>query len=222
MKENEHINHFLIAHIIETLFFADKLELLNYVYSINPLTPGSLEEKIKQYFEKRVIVTPKVKAILLYDMKNEHYVKLDKDNKWTKMGNEDKKYVESVPEVKLLLDMDPSKYNSVVGFMGYENNNQSIVFKTKDITKHRDVGARCDEAGKIKVIQSLNGILGVEKYTSDNTKQIKTKKGVIEQEAIGLIDLCIMKEFILRFKDITDSDKKWFLTPEMAIRFFNK
>jgi len=222
MKENEHINHFLIAHIIETLFFSDKLELLNYVYSINPLTPGSLEEKIKQYFEKRVIVTPKVKAILLYDMKNEHYVKLDKDNKWTKMGNEDKKYVESVPEVKVLLDMDPSKYNSVVGFMGYENNNQSIVFKTKDITKHRDVGARCDEAGKIKVIQSLNGILGLEKYTSDNTKQIKTKKGVIEQEAIGLIDLCIMKEFILRFKDITDSDKKWFLTPEMAIRFFNK
>jgi hypothetical protein len=217
-----HINNFLIAHIIETLFFADKLDLLNYIYSINPLTPDSLEEKIKQYFEKRVIVTQKIKAILLYDMKNEHYVKLDKDNKWTKMGNEDKKYVESVPEVKVLLDMDPINYNSIVGFMGYESNNQSIVFKTKDISKPRDVGARCDEAGKIKVIHSLNRVLGVDKYTSDNTKQIKTKKGVIEQEAVGLIDLCIMKEFILRFKDITDSDKKWFLTPEMSTRFFNK
>ena len=222
MKENENINNFLIAHIIETLFFADKLELLNYIYSITPITPNSVEEKVKQYFEKRVIVTQKLKAMLLYDIKNEHYVKLDKDNKWTKMGNEDKKYIESVPEVKVLLDMDPINYNSVVGFMGYESNNRSIVFKTKDITKPRDVGARCDEAGKINVIQSLNRILGFDKYTSDNTKQIKTKKGVIEQEAIGIIDLCIMKEFILRFKDITDNDKKWFLTPEMAIRFFNR
>jgi superfamily II DNA or RNA helicase len=219
---DKHLNEFLLAHIIETLFFADKLELLNYIYSINPITPGSLEAKVKQYFERRIIVTPKVQAILLYDLKNEHFVKLGQDNKWSKMGNEDRKYLESTPEGKKLMTFDAEKYNSLVGFMGYENNNQSIVFKTKDITKPRDIGARCDEAGKIKVIQSLNKIVGTEKYTSDNTKQIKTKKGVIEQEAIGLIDLCIIKEFVLRYKDITDDNKKWFLTPEMAIHFFNK
>ena len=219
---DKHLNDFLLAHIIETLFFADKLELLNYIYSINPITSGSIEEKVKQYFERRIIVTPKVQTILLYDLKNEHFVKLGQDNKWSKMGNEDRKYVESTPEGKNLMTFDAEKYNSLVGFMGYENNNQSIVFKTKDITKPRDIGARCDEAGKIKVIQSLNKIVGTEKYTSDNTKQIKTKKGVIEQEAIGLIDLCIIKEFVLRYKDITDDNKKWFLTPEMAIHFFNK
>ena len=84
---------------------------------------------------------------------------------------------------------------------------------------NRDTGARCDEAGKNKTMQILNKILGEEKYTKENTKIQKDNKNVI-QEAIGHVELCVMQEFILRFFDrIKKDDKKWFLTPEMALYF---
>ena len=82
----------------------------------------------------------------------------------------------------------------------------------------RDTGATCEEAGKDKSIQKLNGILGEDKYTKENTKSQKDNDGNITQEAIGQIELCVLQEFILRyFNAIKKNGKKWFLTPELAI-----
>jgi hypothetical protein len=84
----------------------------------------------------------------------------------------------------------------------------------------RDTGATCEESGKEKSIQKLNLILGEEKYTSKNTRLEKDEDGNIIREAIGQIELCILQEFILRYYDtIKKNEKKWFLTPEMAIYY---
>jgi hypothetical protein len=118
------------------------------------------------------------------------------------------------------LNFKVSDYNSIVGFIGYEKNNHFLIFKTKDMLSSRDTGARCDEAGKTKTMQMLNKILGEDKYTKENTKIQKDDDKNVVQEAIGHVELCIIQEFILRYFDrIKKNDKKWFLTPEMALYF---
>ena len=112
------------------------------------------------------------------------------------------------------------EYNKIIGFIGYEKSNKYLVFKTKDLTAKRDTGARCDEAGKEKTMKKLNEILGEDKYTNETTKMQKDSSGTVIREATGQIELCVMQEFILRFFEIIKKDnKKWFLTPELAIYF---
>jgi uncharacterized coiled-coil protein SlyX len=64
-----------------------------------------------------------------------------------------------------------------------------LVFKTKDLTAKRDVGARCDQAKKSKTIDTLNLILSEERFTVENTKDVYQKE-----------DLCILLEFLMRQK----------------------
>ena len=81
----------------------------------------------------------------------------------------------------------------------------------------RDTGARCDEAGKIKTLDMLNKIIGEKKYTKENTKVIK-ENGKVIQEVVNHTELCVLQEFLLRYFDYIEKDKKkWFLSPEMAI-----
>ena len=109
-------------------------------------------------------------------------------------------------------------HNNIIGFIGYEKNNRYLVFKTKDMSSKRDTGARCDESGKLKTLQKLNEIVGENKYTNENTKLEKNSDGNIIKEAVGHVELCVLQEFILRyFNTIKRENKRWFLTPEMAI-----
>ena len=78
----------------------------------------------------------------------------------------------------------------------------------------RNVGARCDESGKINTIKFLNTIYGeitinatenANNYTKENTSNIKQPK------------LCILEELTLRyFEHLKLNKKTWFLTPEMV------
>ena len=69
-----------------------------------------------------------------------------------------------------------------------------------------------------KTMQILNQILGEEKYTKETTKLIKDNDNNVIQDAVGHIELCVTQEFILRYFDkIRRNDKKWFLSPEMAL-----
>ena len=145
---------------------------------------------------------------------------LDKNNRWVEAEPEDKREFEETKEVKQILNFQISDYNKIVGFIGYEKNNKYLIFKTKDMLSKRDTGARCDESGKNKTLTMINTILGEEKYTKENTRILKDSSGKVTQEAIGQVELCIIQEFILRYFDkIQRDNKKWFLTPEMAIYF---
>jgi hypothetical protein len=216
----EYLLNFLIAHMIELLLFEEKLDLMNYIYSLKEITENTIEFYIKDYFERKSISTKNFSAIILYNL-NKRKIMIFNNNtkKWVEAEPEDQREIAETEEVRKMLDFKVSDYNSIVGFMGYEKNNKYLIFKTKDMLSTRDTGARCDEAGKNKTMQILNKILGEEKYTKENTKIQKDNKNVI-QEAIGHVELCVMQEFVLRFFDrIKKDDKKWFLSPEMALYF---
>jgi hypothetical protein len=217
----EYLLYFLIAHMIELLLFEEKLDLLNYIYSMNEILTDSIEYFIKDYFERKSITTKKFTALILYNLNKIKIMVFDnKAKKWIEAGPEDQREIAETDEVRELLNFKISDYNVIVGFLGYEKNNKYLTFKTKDMLSTRDTGARCDEAGKNKTIQILNKIIGVEKYTKENTKIIKDDDNKVVQDAMGHVELCVIQEFILRYFDrIRKGDKKWFLSPEMALYY---
>ena len=143
---------------------------------------------------------------------------LNDKNIWTEASPEDQREIATTKETKEYLNFKLEEYNMIVGFIGYEKGNKDLAFKTKNMNSKRDTCARCDQATKNKNLSKLNEIIGQEKYTNETTKAVKDESGNVLQEAVGNVELCVLEEFILRYFNITEHDnKKWFLTPEMAI-----
>jgi hypothetical protein len=215
----QYLQKMIIAHMIETLLFEEKLDLMNYLYSLDNIDDEhSVEWLAKEYFDSHSIATKKFTAFIMYKLNNKKWMILNKNNKWVPAEPEDMLEIEASNEAKKYLNIDEKDYNDkkIIGFIGYEKSNRYLVFKTKNMSSKRDTGARCDESGKIKTIQKINEILGEAKFNSENTKAIKDKKGKNITEGVGSVELCIFQEFILRFFNET-REKTWFLTPEMAI-----
>jgi hypothetical protein len=214
----EYLIGFLVAHMMEVLLFEEKLEVMNYLYSLENINNNTFEWFAKEYFEVNSIKTKNFTAFIMYKLNKRMIMILNKNNKWIEAEPEDQREIAASPQTKEILMMKPSDYNKIVGFIGYEKSNRFLAFKTKDMLSKRDTGARCDESGKVKTLQKLNEILGENKYTNENTKAKKDSDGDVIKEAVGHVELCVLQEFILRyFNTIKREDKKWFLTPEMAI-----
>ena len=210
----------LIEHMIDLLLFEEKLEVMNYLYSLDTIKTGTFEWFAKDYFDKNTIVTKNLQAMVMYKLNKRIVMILNANNKWVQAEPEDEREIAMSKEGKDFLYFNVDGYNKIVGFIGYEKSNRYLVFKTKDMTSKRDTGARCDEAGKDKTMKKINEIIGEIKYTNENTKLEKDSNGNIIRESIGHTELCVIQEFILRyFDEIKKDGKKWFLTPEMAIYF---
>jgi hypothetical protein len=237
-ESEKYLNQLIIAHMLELLLYEEKLEVMNYLYSLNKFKSGTFELTSKEYFEKNSISTNDETFFIMYKLDKIILLKLD-SNKWLQAGSEDmselieylkkivkdnknpnKKYTaEQVEQAEDILTFDISRYNAIIGFIGYDKNNQYLVFKTKDMTSKRDTGAICDQAGKNKNITKINNIIGEEKYTIENTKLNKDANGNVIKEAISNVELCVLEEFILRYFDVIKREgKKWFLIPEMALK----
>jgi hypothetical protein len=209
----------LAAHMIEVLLYNDKLELLKYLYSLENITKKTLTWYLKEYFEKISIVTNDFHALILYDLNKRNIMVLNSDNIWVPAKYDDENEIASSKEAKQMLQqIDKTNYNKIIGFIGYEKKNKYLVFKTKNMTSTRDTGARCDEAGKSKTLTILNEIIGENKYTNESTRMQKDNDGSVVRDAINHVELCVIQEFLLRYyDDIRKDNKKWFLTPELAI-----
>ena len=217
-ESKEYIINYLVAHMIELLLFDEKLEVMNYLYSMEHIKKGTFEWFAKEYFDDNSITTNNFTAFIMYKLNKRMIMILNKSNKWIEAEPEDQREIASSKEAKEFLTMKTEDYNRIIGFIGYEKSNRYLVFKTKDMLSKRDTGARCDESGKVKTLEKLNEIVGENKYTNENTKAEKDGDGNIIREAVGHVELCVLQEFILRFfNTIKRDDKKWFLSPEMAI-----
>jgi hypothetical protein len=157
-------------------------------------------------------------GFVLYNLNKFQVAILNKNNIWSIAEPEDEREIATLKEVKEFLSFKSTDYNKIVGFIGYEKSNRYLIFKTKDMESKRDTGARCSDATKAKNLTKINEILGEEKYTNETTKAVKDADGNVTFEAVGNVELCVLQEFVLRyFNAIKKDDKKWFLTPEMAL-----
>ena len=222
----EELLSFLVGHILESLLFKDKVEVLNYLYSIDKFKKITFEWFAKKYFENLIIVTKNLKAIILYDFNIRKTMIINKNNIWELAEPEDELEIDNSKEGREILNFNKDDYankeinNGIIGFIGYKKNSKNFIFKTKDIFLPRDSGASCVEAGKSKTLDMLNKIIGEKIYTKENTKIIKDDNGEVIQEAVGENELCVLQEFILRkYNKDKLHGKKWFLTPDMAIHY---
>ena len=216
---SDSINEFVVAHMIESLMYDDKLQLLNYIYSISEFKNPSVGLYMKTYFQANSIQTSSLHAIIMYDMGMLKIMKLDK-TKWVDTTHEDRREIARSPELQKYVQFDKDIYTNddLVGFIGYEKNKPNLVFKNKYIKRPRDLGAKCDEAGKANVIELLNKVIGSVKYTKQNTQKLVDASGKLVHDVTRSEELCVSLEFILRHYDrIKKDNKRWFLTPEMAI-----
>ena len=206
------LQDFLIEHIIETLMYNEKIDLLNYLNLDNEKCshPSESEDlflfKIKKYFCDKIIYYKKLMGIVFFDgpsRKTNLKIYILKNKLWVPAEPEDIREIGVAINEKYKLNLNLNQY---VGFMGFEDKRKYMIFKVKDTTKIRHTGSRCDQSGKKKTIVLLNEILGKNEYTKENTK------GIVQEE------LCILQEFILRNFDKEQKDgKTWFLNTELAV-----
>ena len=197
----------VIAHAIEMLNYQVQSKLVEYIYSDyeRALDKAPRTAKlIKEYFESKLIQTGNLVAMPLY--KNNAFSLLIKnsDNTFREAQAED------YADFKSELDSIKSKVNNLSDLVGFISTfkNDYMVFKTKQMSKKRHKGARCDQSGKSEALRVLNMILegtGRMEYTAENTKSISQKS------------ICVRQELVLRvFNKEAYTDKVWFMTAAEA------
>jgi hypothetical protein len=196
---------FLVEHIVDLLLYKEKVELLNYLYSLEVIHENSLEKMMKDYLDSKIIITRRLIGIILFAVDKRKIMIFDKTaKKWIEAEPEDEIEIANAAAEKFKIPQG-TQFNILVGFIDNEKSNRYLIFKTKQTDAKRNTGARCDEAVKGKKIQILNTIVGEEKYTKENTK------GMVQSE------LCSLQEFLLRYYNKIKKDNKlWFFSFELA------
>tara|TARA_B110000971_G_C20039606_1_gene516873 strand:+ start:3319 stop:7200 length:3882 start_codon:yes stop_codon:yes gene_type:complete len=214
----EHLSSFVVIHIIEELFFKQKVELLRHLYTLRNIEEYSFQWYAKTYFDTLVILYKGTNYLVMYDVDVLVILLLSTDNLWIHASPLEKKTFIADPST--VISMTRTNYETYVGFIGLTKSHTGLVFKTIEPAKvkSRDTGATCTEAGKPTAIKKLNFILkDKNKYTSKNTQASKNTN----TDAISLTELCVTQELYLRYFNLIQKDHKtWFITPEMAM--YNK
>ena len=133
IKKDQILIKLLVSHMIENLMFEDKLDVMNYVYSLTKLNHESIEWCVKEYFETNSIITKKFTVFIMYNLNKRLIMILNENNNWVEAEPEDQFEIAAAKEVKEYLSMNKDEYNKIIGFIGYEKNNRYLVFKTKNM-----------------------------------------------------------------------------------------
>jgi hypothetical protein len=203
---------FILHHIFDTLSFEDKKQLIVYLTykEIKNIDFTELEKTLYDYINNyiKIITTEndddeKVEGYILYDSTLNVYI-YDKTNHILEIPLPLEKTAILKKAIKNKYELQ--SYNNIVGFMGYIEKTNDIAFKTKYIDLKRNKGSRCDQAGKSATIKISNDIYGDNRYTKENTKDMKA------------IQMCSEQELYLRYKQsIEKDDKVWFLNLEQSV-----
>lgn len=200
------IRQYMMDHILDMLLFEDKMILVKHFYSEKVTPVGGYEELMKKYLDKRIVQSDNYMGILL--MKDDElkiYVKSDM-GEWAVADSDD--YQLFITDL-VKNNIQKSKMNTIIGFVNLfvskKSNQKEMVFKIKDLRQKRNnKGARCDDAGKEKIVKLLNMVLESTKYHDENT------------EFISQLGLCVILEMIMRERTASNRGKVYFLSPEQT------
>jgi len=219
----EDLHTYLIEHMVDVMQYKEKWDVLNYLYAIERIEIGSIEESIKQYLESQMIQTKRFKGIVLFSNKGENMLIL-KGKEWVEAEPEDKldiakKVIENWDTI-----MQTKQFDQWIGCIHYDNKNTFLVFKIKQMVDDvgtidvKNTGARCDEASKRKKVNILNTIYqrtDTKKWFIEETVTESNKKeGFVTTKGMVQAELCSLIEF--SFRHYNKDKRICFLTYEQA------
>ena len=188
---------FVIEHAIETLPYQEKLDLLNYVTQLENEEQDVIGFKIKQYFDKFLVMERYLIGIVLYDDNKRHVLIYDKVNKeWKDAEPEDVRDLSNAITKKYTVDT--SLFNKYLGLIANQ------VFKLKDSTNKRSHGTTCQQTTKAKNLGILNKLVDSELFTKDTIKPLTD------------IGVCCIQEILLRYFNEVKPEKIWFVNGDTA------
>jgi hypothetical protein len=180
---------------------------LNYIAS----TDDEFNEKFKSHFEKSSIEVEEIIGQVLYDPSTKEAEKiyvLNEDNVWAPAGYTDKGILMPAIQKKFVKPKGP--FFSIVGFMGKSKNGKIFEFKVKD-SSTKFTGAVVENKSKDKIIAMLNETL--ERHDTYNKKNTATTKKQV---------LSIAEEFVLRYYDRTNKNKKRYFLNKLEYYYLQK
>ena len=196
------LEQFVIEHIVDELPFDQAYLLLNDLEVMQP-DATSFEGKVLAYMTRDVMSSGGLTGLLMDNMGGQQLLVRKSGSAWGAAEPED--YVDLEGELRRYVETYvplSAKINVLVGFMT-NFKKEFIIFKTRDFSKKRTQGARCDQATKAAGVKIMNQILGEERYATSTP--------------ISKKQLCVMQEFTLRLYNKNRKDGKiWFLTPVQA------
>jgi hypothetical protein len=213
----------LVEHMVDLLHYEEKRELLSLLYvsdkqgdkqgdkQSEKQSNDELMTMIKTYVDSQWVQIKKMRMMVIYKTPTQkHIVLLDENKSVVDAEPEDIRDYNLAEKEK---EKEAEPLHSIVGFIGFENNNQYLVFKLKQTDQKRNTGARCDEAVKSKKVQMLNEIFEakdkfVERIISDEERA----RGLVSTKSLVQAELCSFMEFILRYYQLIKKDGKvWFI-----------
>ena len=196
------LERLVIEHIVDELPFSDTLSLLQAV-DRGDTGLGPLHHDVLSYLTADAMTANGLTGILLDNMGSQSLIVKREGGTWESAEPED--YVDLENELaSFVARFVPveRKLNTLIGFMT-EFKNEFMVFKTRDFSKKRTMGARCDQATKTAGVKVMNQILGRDRYATSTP--------------ISKRQLCVMQELVLRGKTRDGvGGKVWFLNPIQA------
>ncbi len=198
---------YMVEHAIESLGLEDKLAVLKHVHGKTVFTMDpNIETIAANYFGRWKMQASRGSStnvgIYLSDKETNHLYVFE-NAVWRK-GDE----IDVADYNAIKYDVEKRRLNRMIGYM-LNFKDQDMSFYNKDITLQRNKrGRRCDRSGgKAPVYESLNILLGEEKYTQDNTANLFSG------------GLCVIMEILMReFQTQNREGRIYLLTPEQAIK----
>jgi hypothetical protein len=197
------IRGYILEHYLDCLTFLSKMTLLINLYSPDFNPKREVENKIKSYFDERIVQYKNVRGIVLA---NGPQCKIYVQNgiEWTEAKKTDKEKLSQLIIQKYVVPVKKFE-GTLLGFMHFFRKRE-VVFKIKDMAVERSTGARLENEKKGDVIKTLNILLKNKAYTVKNAEQV-LKHG-----------LCAIVEIVMRDYSKKERDGKvWFFDTERAI-----
>jgi hypothetical protein len=182
--------------------------LVSNIYDQEPSRNTPLENKLKEYFDKKIMNHLSKKSIYL--ARNNAIAIYIQQAPFSKIWTEAEPIeYEEIMEIIKQNKMPRRPINKIIGFM-HMFKDKNMVFKIKNISQKRNnFGAKCINESKGDIIRVINEVVNKPLYTEENTKSI-SKVG------LSVILQILMAEYTLRpIKSI--QNKTYFLNPEESL-----
>ena len=213
--------NFICEHLFDSLSLEHKLVILNELWSPGP--KNDFDRRMKRVIIENFMIKGAKGNIVPFIKYNASAKRMDKSffilkkTTWSKITNEDLVGGGFIVDIRRIYDAP--HLNTIFGFMGTDKS-KNIKFKImnrEQVSRRSSKGFQCSTQQKTKTKNLLNTLMKKSpvdslkniRFTTDDTQNINE---ITVNRGFSRDKLCNIEEFVLRYFNVKDSTKTWFLS----------